>query len=237
MILRKRKLLEKQMVSYRQLRKIKSKGIIESFVWLEPLNGALAAEYQNLTDMTSLLGSKIPVRTTIRNKLLLASQKIHSINKNWRLLVSYGYRTPEIQSRYFWQELEKFAKVNPKIIPDSTKLYEEIHRKIAIPTVAGHPTGGAVDVCLVNKKNKFVNCGSTLYDFNDTKRYSFTSINKNQKLARFYLRSTMMSQGFAPFDGEWWHFSYGDKEWAAYYNKPFALYDQVDLELLKSTLQ
>ncbi|MDR3125675.1 MAG: hypothetical protein LBU20_01195 [Candidatus Nomurabacteria bacterium] len=34
---------------------------------------------------------------------------------------------------------------------------------------------------------------------------------------RFSILKPMMSQGFAPYDGEWWHFSYGDREWAAWY--------------------
>jgi D-alanyl-D-alanine dipeptidase len=42
----------------------------------------------------------------------------------------------------------------------------------------------------------------------------------------------MLGVGFAPFDGEWWHFSYGDKEWAAYYNKPNAVYEQIDFSAL-----
>jgi D-alanyl-D-alanine dipeptidase len=44
---------------------------------------------------------------------------------------------------------------------------------------------------------------------------------------RQLLRRAMMAAGFAPYDGEWWHFSYGDKEWARFYRKPGALYDQV----------
>ena len=40
----------------------------------------------------------------------------------------------------------------------------------------------------------------------------------------------MMKEACAPYDGEWWHFSYGDKEWAFYYKKEEALYDQIDAE-------
>jgi D-alanyl-D-alanine dipeptidase len=37
-----------------------------------------------------------------------------------------------------------------------------------------------------------------------------------------------MRQGLAPFDGEWWHFSYGDREWAKYYEEEAAaIYDQT----------
>ena len=40
----------------------------------------------------------------------------------------------------------------------------------------------------------------------------------------------MLEQEFAPYDGEWWHFSYGDREWAFYYKKEKALYKQVNAE-------
>lgn len=36
----------------------------------------------------------------------------------------------------------------------------------------------------------------------------------------------MMLYGFAPYDGEWWHFSFGDKEWAFYYKKEATLFEQ-----------
>jgi D-alanyl-D-alanine dipeptidase len=40
----------------------------------------------------------------------------------------------------------------------------------------------------------------------------------------------MMNEGFAPYDGEWWNFSYGDKEWACYYKKEMSLYNQVNIK-------
>lgn len=35
-----------------------------------------------------------------------------------------------------------------------------------------------------------------------------------QKENRFLLQDLMLLVGFAPYYGEWWHFSYGDREWA-----------------------
>lgn len=45
-----------------------------------------------------------------------------------------------------------------------------------------------------------------------------------QKNNRHMLQKIMMEFGFAPYPGEWWHFSYGDKEWAKYYNQSNAIY-------------
>ncbi len=36
----------------------------------------------------------------------------------------------------------------------------------------------------------------------------------------------MTAAEFAPFWGEWWHYSFGDCEWATYYEKPNAIYSQ-----------
>jgi D-alanyl-D-alanine dipeptidase len=39
----------------------------------------------------------------------------------------------------------------------------------------------------------------------------------------------MFAAGFVPFWGEWWHFSYGDREGAAFTGRKAALYDAVSL--------
>jgi len=38
----------------------------------------------------------------------------------------------------------------------------------------------------------------------------------------------MVEAGFAPFTGEWWHFSYGDREWAAIWGRDAAIYEQLE---------
>ena len=51
---------------------------------------------------------------------------------------------------------------------------------------------------------------------------------KNRKM----LHDLMVEEGFAPFYGEWWHFSYGDREWAAFYDKE-TLYAPIDFRTKK----
>ena len=48
-----------------------------------------------------------------------------------------------------------------------------------------------------------------------------------QQENRALLRRAMVAAGFAPFNGEWWHFSYGDREWALVWDAPAALYTQL----------
>lgn len=138
------------------------------------------------------------------------------------------------KKKYYNEEKEKII-MSGKPIPVGSSLDEEVHRLIAVPSVAGHPTGGAVDVVIVDKNsNTPIDFGSKIYDFKTKDCYTFSPyISEEAKKNRMLLRNAMMSQGFAPFDGEWWHFSYGDKEWAFYYKKDGAIYTQKQLSEVK----
>ena len=103
-------------------------------------------------------------------------------------------------------------------------------RGIAIPDIAGHPTGGAIDVSLYNSETKTdLDMGSDIGDIFSDERMSWfcDSLTTAQQNNRQLLLELMCGQGFAPYWGEWWHYSYGDKEWAAYYNQPNAIYEKV----------
>ena len=91
-------------------------------------------------------------------------------------------------------------------------------KRVAEPTVAGHPTGGAVDAIIYDKRKLWT--------------YS-PEINPEHLKNRLLLRKIMQNAGFAPYDAEWWHFSYGDKTWAAHYSKSECLYTQKALEEIK----
>lgn len=71
--------------------------------------------------------------------------------------------------------------------------------------------------------------GTRIADFFDPEKIQtyYSHLTALQHTNRLWLRNLVMSQGFAPFDGEWWHFSYGDKEWAAYYSRQAAIYGPI----------
>ena len=197
----------------------------EKFI-LIPTNGDLVfGKYKK--DMSMLeYGEQIAVRKTIYEKLLRVATELKKINKNYKLLVSYGFRDMKKQQEYFNDILEKVKND----FDSEMEMYEYIHEKIAVPTVAGHPTGGAVDAAIYDEEeSKILDFGSELLDYSTTKcYYENDDISVKAKKNRKLFRTIMMKEGFAPYDGEWWHFSYGDKEWAFYYKKQEALYDQIE---------
>ena len=219
-------LLENQMVKYKDLKEIKIKDCKEPLV---PLNRVKYKYIKEFNDMEKISKGKILVRRQVREKIISAQKLLKKIKPSWELLITYGYRTPKIQKKYFNQV---FRKIKGKI-KNKNLIYEIVHRQIAVPQVAGHPTGGAIDLTII-KNNKMINIGTKIYDFSSKDIYTFSPfISKEAQKNRLLLRLIMLEMGFAPFDGEWWHFSYGDKEWAFYYQKSFAIYGEISYNQFK----
>lgn len=228
------KQLEDTMIRYRDLANVSVAENGEPMVILDPTiikNGY----YPDMSDMVNVLKNKIVLRTTVSRMLADAQKRLRDKNKNFSLYVTYGYRSLEVQTKTFRAVASAIA--NEKIFSDPMDFYEEVHRFIAVPTVAGHPTGGAVDVVITDSSDMLIDFGSPLYDFSSKDCYVYTpNVTKQPLRNRLLLRTCMIAAGFAPFDGEWWHFSYGDREWACYYKKPNALYSQRSVSQVKSNL-
>lgn len=190
--------------------------------------GIFKTEYFRKKDGESLLGEQMYVRKDVAEKLLNIQNSIQSEYPKLRLFIRYGYRPYEVQKEYFEKQLEKANEKYPDLNEDQRM--ELAHSKAAHPDTAGHTTGGAIDITLWDSEsNKEVDMGSGVAQFPDIIYTFYPDISEEQKKSRLYLQKKMIEENFAPFLGEWWHFSYGDKEWAFYYKKPNAIYDKLEL--------
>lgn len=86
-------------------------------------------------------------------------------------------------------------------------------------SIGGHETGGAVDLALCDDNGKDLDFGTKFHEFNDATFTYNSHITKEQRKNRKKLVKMMKKQGFVNFPAEWWHFSYGDRMWAAYKGK------------------
>lgn len=180
-------------------------------------------------DMIPVLGEKIFVRKQVMEKLKTVQERLSDLNTNLQLFICYGYRTPAIQELYFNNALKKVDDLG-KNLSEEERL-ELAHSMSAHIKSAGHTVGGAIDLTIWDNKNGVeVDMGSKIAEFGDIAYTFYPHITEIQKQNRLLLKDLMTSQGFAPFLGEWWHFSFGDKEWAFYYKQPHALYDVVSVK-------
>jgi len=188
------------MIKYRDLIDVKVKDNNESFVVIN--NKVIPNGYlKKMSDMKILLNNELIVRKSVYQKLINVQKELKKINPYFSLYVSYGYRSLKIQTKLFLKQLIFISR--KKFISNPYKLYESVHKLIAVPTVAGHPTGGAVDLLIKNiKTNKCLDFGSEIYNFSDKCKTYCSNISKKAKNNRLLLRKLMKKFIFAPYDGE-----------------------------------
>jgi D-alanyl-D-alanine dipeptidase len=215
-------LLEQKMLKYADYADLPVVEV-EEVVLFEavPQQGVLRVEHL-ANDTAELTGESIYVRRPVIDLLYWAGQELKNLDRALTLRVVYGYRTLERQTELF--EAAKNALAQQ--YPDDGGRLEAAHRQVAVPSVSGYPTGGAVAVDML-RDGEPADLGTPVLQ-PDRDSFTFSPFVSPQAWEhRQLLRRAMMSAGFAPYDGEWWHFSYGDKEWARFYRKPGALFDQV----------
>jgi len=177
---------------------------------------------QMRAEMLPVTGTTVYVRQTVADMLGEASVRLAADVPGTKLRVGYGYRALDIQKANFARQQDRLRGTVPSVQLDAAA-----HRYVAKPEAAGHPAGAAVDVFMLRDGTP-VDCGADIWDFT-AETYTFSPfIARQARDNRLRLRAAMMAVGFAPFDGEWWHYSYGDKEWARYYDRPAALYEQIE---------
>lgn len=199
----------------------------ESLVDVTTYDSSIITQYIK-TDMIPITGEVVYVRDTIAKKLARIESSLRE--KGYRLKIVYGYRHPSVQKQYFDNRKKAVSLQYPEL--NDEKLDRYTHNFVAVPNIAGHPAGAAVDLTLIEADGSYIDMGTTIADYSDEEKLKTfgEGLTTQQQMNRKLLHDLMVNEGFAPFYGEWWHFSYGDREWAAFYNKK-ALYGAVEFSI------
>ena len=205
----------------------------EPMVDMKPEDG-LILSFHNSGEMLELFGERMICRAKVEEMLLEANLAMQRISDNLRLKIFYAYRALSIQDKYYANAIKHAREQSP----DRSEEWQMdfAHTRAAKPSVAGHATGGAIDLTIFDlEQGEDVDMGVPVYRaaINEAGRKIYTEspeIGEEFLSNRLLLREVMASVGFAPFSGEFWHFSYGDREWAAKLGKKKAFYDQLRLE-------
>jgi len=217
-------LASKRILGYDDVTRIPGGTSNEPLVDVQFFDASIIAQY-NKYDMLPYTGERILVRRELAKRLAAVNRNLQK--QGLTLKVVYGYRHPEVQETYFKNHKERLSQESPPL--SEARLNRLTHNFVAVPDVAGHPTGGAVDLSIVDNEGNDIDMGTPIADYTDPERIrTFTAeLTDQQTQYRKLLHDAMVTQGFAPFYGEWWHFSYGDREWAAFYGKKTALYGAI----------
>ena len=172
------------------------------------------------------------VRLSIAKKLFLAKKYLP---KDIHFFIKEGYRSLDIQEIAFKRSLQRVKEKSPN--QDLSYLIAEASKYVAPPHVAPHPTGGAVDLSLIDSNGFELDLGTPFdaipHETDNATFFDATNISVEAIQNRKILAHALRSVGFVNYFTEWWHWSYGDKYWAVMNNVDQALYNHVtDSELL-----
>lgn len=166
------------------------------------------------------------VREAVWEKIKNISLRLK--DKGIGLHVSDGWRSSEKQKEYWDEEVRKIKREHPEI-EDPEKIREIASRFVAPLEKGGHLTGGAVDVALYDlKTGKLLDMGYEEDDETPEKSYTdYPFLYATAKDNRQLLKSSFEKENFINIPTEWWHYSYGNAEWAVYKDEPYAFYGEV----------
>lgn len=136
-----------------------------------------------------------------------------------------AYRPYQKQKKFYdlvWAETKKR-------LPD---LSDDLIRREVTPFIADpemsppHLTGGAVDLRMLDLNREIVDMGTEIHALHEGSHLFAPGLAPAALAHRKVLLLAMLNAGFAPLPSEWWHFTYGDKFWGAFYNR-FALFETI----------
>jgi D-alanyl-D-alanine dipeptidase len=162
------------------------------------------------------------VRTGVRDRLLRAQRLLPP---NYRFLVVEGFRPVEVQSRYFQEHAVRVAQRHPGL--GRAALRRKVSIFVSPPEVGPHCTGGAVDLTLCRDDGTEIDMGTPVnadpFDCDEASFTAATTVSNDAMVNRAVLGSALEVVGFVNYPTEWWHWSYGDRYWAAV-RKTVAIY-------------
>jgi D-alanyl-D-alanine dipeptidase len=173
------------------------------------------------------------VRKSVYEKLLIAQNKLPD---NWQFRIYEGLRSLRVQKILFNEQINRLKFQNPhsteeELFIEASKLVCPTYTFDGIPITPPHSTGGAVDLELIDTKGNLINLGMEIKDWYkvdpDICKTHAKNISGEAFKNRMMLLEIMLDLGFVNYPNEWWHFSYGDRLWAALTNENQAIYGAI----------
>jgi len=177
-----------------------------------------------------IMSAELPwLRRRFADMLISANDQMRRLDHpTWRLLIHYAHRNDEKQRREYEAALQSIRAANA--LWTDEQVLAEATRQWAHPDVAGHPTGGSVDISIWDDVNEAEVPMPTKYDdftipAASYRRYPHATA--EQRANAGYLERRLAKWGIYPYPGEWWHFDFGNREWAWGTGNPVAIYGAV----------
>ncbi len=166
------------------------------------------------------------LRKSAKNLLSVAANNLPT---GYKLLIVTAYRPVWMQKELYRRREKQIAKAHPFLmIFQYPKWRKLVNSYTAPPGGSSHQYGGATDVAVIDPQGKRVDMGTSLTGYGVMVHTENDLITNEQRNNRKMLYEAMTKAGFVNYPLEWWHYSYGDRMWAAYSRKDACFYGPID---------
>lgn len=182
--------------------------------------------------LQKLPGSEIELyaRPDVQAKLVAAAKLLPT---GYKLVLLDAWRSIDTQQALFDQMCRFVKRDYPDYTPEEVQ--QAALRIVALPSLdpkkpSPHNTGGSIDLSIVDTEGRLLNMGSPFDDISERARTDYYEQNATTpeeitaRNNRRLLYHIMTSVGFTNYAEEWWHFDYGNQNWAWVSDEPHALY-------------
>ena len=216
--------LEQQFFTLEQLQRVPVQDNREALVDLSVLDSSLLLVPR--PGSLPFMGPTIWVREAVAAKLSRI-QAVLALS-GLGLKITDGWRPRELQERYWRWHLARTSQTYPEFSPTEAEAYTI--RFAAHPEVAYHPTGGAVDLTIIELASGHeLDMGTPVDEFTHEAYAHWPLLSAVALANRNRLFTLMTGQDFYNFPSEWWHFNYGTRDWALHIGAPAAIYGEIAL--------
>ncbi len=154
----------------------------------------------------------------------------------YQLLIVTAYRPVWMQKELYSIRLRQLALKHPlKMIFQYSKWKKMVSLYTSPPGGSSHQYGGATDVTVIDSDGNRLDMGTKLTDCGIKVHTENNLITDEQRKNRKILYDAMTKAGFVNYPLEWWHYSYGDRMWAAYSRKTECFYGSIHNDLSSAT--
>lgn len=167
------------------------------------------------------------IRKEVYDRLIRAKK---TLPEELTFVIFEVYRPLALQIRYWDLICKDIQKRYPGVLEDKRLAICEgfvanPHNGIG----SGHQAGCAVDISLCYASGSLLDMGCEYHQFDEYTQFSTELISSHQRDNRLLLKTTLEDAGLVNDPAEWWHYSYGDHQWAWLTGRTEALYGPLDL--------
>jgi D-alanyl-D-alanine dipeptidase len=197
-------------------------------IWENPVDdieGPLYQEYMR----THPNYKAVYLRSSVAEHVYEAAQYLP---KRFRLILRAGHRPIAVQLKLLQSLVDEYTRNHHGATPE--KALEHARTFVSDPSLKlpPHCCGAAVDVDVLDTETDLlVDFGCQMNTDSEIAFLHSDKISKQQRQSRMMLLEAMLRAGFASLPSEWWHYSYGDQNWAFFHKKDLALYSIAEPDL------